>query len=246
MHPALFFADSGFFQLPLLRAEASKRLRALPLLSRAASGDRAAAIALHTGFWPFVREFEGVIDQQQLPRAPLAARFPDLPPRGLRSAIVGLAASVAEMKAEEGSHALHWRKDAWALDVELRDEAAVPAIGELLARARAKDLPEFFAVLAGTEIVAEELSAFLVGSTAFTGLFSRQRWIWGEIHLATHDGPSHLEIDLDLARAYSPSCSEARLRVTSEILSTIDLFERAVHETEATSTDRFDTTLQAA
>jgi hypothetical protein len=178
-----------------------------------------------------------VIDRQQLPRAPLAARFPALAPRGLRSAIVGLAASVAEMKAEEGSHALHWRKDAWSLGLELGDEPASPAIDELLTRARTKDLPEFFAVLAGTEIVAEELSAFLVGSPAFTGLFSRQRWIWGEIHLAPHDGPSHLEIDLDLARAYSPSCDEAQVRVTTEMLRTIGLFERAVQEIDAARGD---------
>jgi hypothetical protein len=235
MHPTLFFAESDFFQLPMLRAQAGQRLRALPLLAAAASGDRDAAIALHTGFWPFVREFEHVIDRRQLPRAPLAARFPALAPRGLRSAVAGLAASVAEMKAEEGSHALHWRKDAWALGLELGDEPASPAIDELLARARTKDLPEFFAVLAGTEIVAEELSAFLVGSPAFTRLFSRQRWIWGEIHLAPHDGPSHLEIDLDLARAYSPSCHEAQVRVTTEMLRTIGLFERAVQEIEAAS-----------
>lgn len=230
----------------MLRAEAGRRLRALPLLARAASGERAAAIALHAGFWPFVREFEHVIDRQHLPRAPLAARFPALAPRGLRAAIAGLAASVAEMKADEGSHALHWRKDARALGVELGDEAATPAIDELLARARTKNLPEFFALLAGTEIVAEELSSFLVGSADFTRLFSRQRWIWGEIHLAPHDGPSHLEIDLDLARAYSPSCDEARVRVTAEMLRTIGLFERAVQEIEASIADRVVDLPQAA
>jgi hypothetical protein len=238
MHQTLFFPESDFFQLPLLRAEAGKRLRELPLLARAATGDLDAAITLHTGFWPFVREFEHVIDRQRLPRTPLAIRFPAMAPRELRAAITGIAASVAEMKAEEGSHALHWRKDAWALGIEVGDEPAAPAITELLARAQARDLPEFFAVLAGTEIVAEELSAFLVGSPAFTGLFTRQRWIWGEIHLAPHDGPSHLEIDLDLARAYSPSCQEAQVRVTTEVMRTIALFERAVQEIEAAGADR--------
>ncbi len=233
MHQTLFFPDVDFFQASSLRALARQRLRQLPMVARASLGDVDAAIALHTGFWPFVREFEHVIDQQRLPRAPLAARFPALSPRALRAAIAGIAASVGEMKADEGSHALHWRKDALALGVGLGDQEASPAIAELLTRAQTKDLPEFFAVLAATEIVAEELSAFLVESPAFTQLFARKRWVWGEIHLATHEGPSHLDIDLDLARAYSPSCQEAHLRVTAEVRRTIALFEQAVVEIQA-------------
>ena len=45
--------------------------------------------------------------------------------------------------------------------------------------------------------------------------FDRNRWMWGEIHLITHEEKhSHLEIDIDLARAYSylPDRIEATVR----------------------------------
>jgi hypothetical protein len=87
-------------------------------------------------------------------------------------------------------------------------------------------------MLAGTELVAEELSRFLVGSPAFTRLFSRQRWVWGEVHLAPHgDGPSHLDIDIDLARAYGGSAEPGA--VTKMVVDAIDLFGAAAKEIEA-------------
>ena len=103
----------------------------------------------------------------------------------------------------------------------------------LVDMAYSKELPRFFAVLAGTEFIAEELSAFLVGKRPFLDLFSRRRWVWGEVHVAPHeDGPSHLEIDLDLARAYSPDDSSAKASVQSMVVETMELFAQAASEVE--------------
>ncbi len=51
------------------------------------------------------------------------------------------------------------------------------------------------------------------------------------MHLAAqHDGPSHLEIDLDLARAYSTN-AEAR-ELEDMIIDTIELFGKASDDVE--------------
>jgi len=89
-------------------------------------------------------------------------------------------------------------------------------------------------VLAGTEFVAEELSAYLTRQPAYLQQFSRKRWIWGEVHLIPHDdGPSHLEIDLDLARAYSEDDRSAKARIEAAIVETITLYARSANEIEA-------------
>lgn len=77
-------------------------------------------------------------------------------------------------------------------------------VRDLIVEAYLPDHVRFFAVLAGTEFIEEELGALLVKAPKFVDLFDRKRWAWGEVHLFPHDeGPSHLEIDLDLARAYA-------------------------------------------
>jgi hypothetical protein len=108
----------------------------------------------------------------------------------------------------------------------------VPGVEALVARSYTKNMPSFFATLAGTEFIAEELSRFLNSSPAYTGLFTRKRWIWGEVHLAPHeDGPSHLDIDLDLARAYA-TINDAG-QIERAVRQTISLFARAADEVEA-------------
>lgn len=229
MDTPLFHRDNlRHFDVDGLRRYAYRVISDSSLIRDAGQGDKRAATALKIGFWPFVRDFERAIDQQSLPRRPLAERFGA---ERLRQVFVGLARAVREMKHEEGSHAAHWRKDATCLgldDLGGVDNHPVPGVGALIASAFIRNLPRFFAMLAGTELIAEELSRFLVGSPAFTGLFSRRRWMWGEVHLAPHGhGPSHLEIDLDLARAYDDSSKSA---VAETVVDTIDLFGRAARE----------------
>jgi hypothetical protein len=102
----------------------------------------------------------------------------------------------------------------------------------LIDQSYTKDIPSFFATLAGTEYIAEELSRFLISSAAYTNLFSRNRWIWGEVHVASQgEGPSHLEIDLDLARAYSDT--ENAEAIERMVCQTISLFGQAADEVEA-------------
>lgn len=237
MEVQLFHPDaSTFFDFAGLRAAARDFIHRTPLVTKAAAGDRAAAVALHIGFWPFVRDFELAIDQHGLPRAPLMSRFGggragETRGSDVRRKIVALAQAVREMKEEEGSHAAHWVKDASQLDLSSLDEAPLPAVAALVDSTATNDHAAFFAALAGTEFVAEELSARLVASAPYTALFHRGRWMWGEIHLMPHDhGPSHLEIDLDLARAYVDEPASAKSLVESHVLRTIELFEAAALE----------------
>lgn len=227
MHPKLFHTDDiEFFDVDGLRRRAAQVVGASPLIRCAGRGDRQAAVALKIGFWPFVSEFERAIDRQQLPREPLIANFGAA---CVRRTFTGIARAVRDMKQEEGSHAVHWSKDAQSLGILDLGNDRVPGVQALIDQSYTRDLPIFFATLAGTEFIAEELSRFLVGSRAFTDLFSRKRWIWGEVHLAPHeDGPSHLEIDLDLARAYAAVARAAEIE--DMVLHTITLFGRAANE----------------
>jgi hypothetical protein len=226
----LFHADnSDFFDVPALRCRASEIVGESSLVSRAEQGDRAAAVALMVGFWPFVGEFELAIDRQSLPRQALVDHFGE--PR-VRRVFGGIARAVRDMKQEEGSHAAHWMRDAQCLGINDFGGPCVAGVQGLIDRAYTNELPVFFATLAGTELIAEELSRCLVDSRLFTDLFSRRRWMWGEVHLLADDsGPSHLEIDLDLARAYRPAASPADLR--RPVLDTIALFGRAAGEVAA-------------
>lgn len=230
MNTLLFHHDNhAHFDVAGLRDYARCVVSGSSLIGAAGRGDVSAAEAIKVGFWPFVRDFERAIDQQSLPRRPLAEKFGAA---RLREVFIGLASAVREMKREEGSHAAHWRKDAACLGLGDLGDCCVPGVAALLDSAFTTDVPRFFGMLAGTELVAEELSRFLVGSPAFTRLFSRQRWMWGEVHLAPHgDGPSHLDIDIDLARAYGGSAEPGA--ITKMIVDAIDLFGAAAEEIEA-------------
>ena len=225
----LFHADNArYFDLDGLRRHARDVVGSSTLIAAACQGDKSAAIALKVGFWPFVRDFERAIDQQSLPRRPLQQKFGHA---RMREAFVELARAVREMKQEEGSHAAHWRKDAECLGLRTLGDECVAGVQALIDSAFTPDLPPFFSMLAGTELIAEELSRVLVGAAPFTALFSRGRWMWGEVHLMPHEhGPSHLEIDLDLARAYSDTTSASTIE--SLVIDTIDLFGRAAIDIE--------------
>jgi hypothetical protein len=221
--------NSDFFDVPMLRWQAWKTVRESSLVAEAAQGERAAAIALTVGFWPFVREFEFAIDQQSLPRQALVDKFGEA---CVRRVFGGVARAVRDMKQEEGSHAAHWMRDAQCLGINDFGGPCVAGVQRLIVQAYTKDLPIFFARLAGTELIAEELSRYLVESPPFTDLFSRRRWMWGEVHLWADDGgPSHLDIDLDLARAYRPMARPADL--AQPVLDTITLFGRAADDVAA-------------
>jgi hypothetical protein len=225
----LFHGDNQYrVDIRGIRQQTSQVVRKSSLIRRAHSGEHAAAAALKIGFWPFISEFEQAIDQQSLPRQPLVTKFGE---QRVRQVFVGIARAVRNMKQEEGSHAAHWRKDAQCLGVDDLSGPCAPSLHALIRRSYTKDLTMFFATLAGTEFIAEELSSFLAGSFRFTDLFTRNRWIWGEVHLAPHDhGPSHLEIDLDLARAYAAGIDP--IEIEEMILDTVALFGRAAEQVE--------------
>jgi hypothetical protein len=225
----IFHSDNAaVFNSDALRAAARDEVINSSLIFRAREGDRAAAVALHRGFWPFVFEFEHAIDRHPLPRKPLVERF-GIP--SVREVFRGLFEAVREMKEEEGSHALHWKKDAECLGIDALEAPTVAGVTELISDSYTTDHPQFFAVLAGTEYIAEELGRHLVHAKPYTSLFSRKRWMWGEVHIeARHLGPSHLEIDLDLARAYGGERSIER--ITQMVFNTIRLFGRAARDVE--------------
>lgn len=235
MNSALFFDDDiEFFTASKLREAAREVVSSSSLILRAADGELAAAVALHIGFWPFVREFEIAIDKRQLPRNALRDRFNGAGEGYVNRTFSNLSKAVREMREEEGSHAAHWQKDAQCLGLSVLDgSSVVTGVQALIDTAYSKDLPRFFSVLAGTEFIAEELSSLLVGKSPYLDLFSRRRWVWGEVHLAPHaEGPSHLEVDLDLARAYSSDDISAKSGVLSMVAETISLFKHAADEVE--------------
>jgi hypothetical protein len=228
MEKALFHEDGAtYFDHSRVRRFARERMTSLQLIQDAKAGIIDAARALKTGFWPFVREFETVIDRREVPREPLVRKFGRENVRAIFGTIVR---ALREMKVDEGSHAAHWQADAQCLGICLDDRIS-PRVQALIDRAYTEDLPQFFAMLAATEYVAEELSAFLVPSKPFTDLFERKRWVWGEVHLQQHDGPSHLDFDLDLARAYSAASSPDEIE--RMVLDAITSFETAAIEVDA-------------
>jgi hypothetical protein len=204
---ALLFADP-VVDRSTLRARARNEVEGSILIRACAAGETTAVAALLREFWPFVRAFELAIDGQvgRLPLRPLIQRFGQA---RIRTFFAEARAAVREMKEEEGSHADLWRTGAEQLGVGLREADPVPGIVALLDNASVDDPMEFFCWLAGTEYIAEELSAFLCGAAPFLSLFPGRRWLWGDAHNAKYQGPSHLEIDEDLARAYHPANSPA-------------------------------------
>jgi hypothetical protein len=197
---ALLFADS-IVDRQALRAHAREEVSASPLIRACADGDLAAARTLLEGFWPFVQAFEKAIDYQvgRLPIKPLIERFGQ---QKVRQFFSEARAAVREMHEEEGSHAALWHEGAQGIGATLDVGASAPGVTALLQNAKTADPVEFFCWLAGTEYIAEELAAYLCRSPAFVSLFPGGRWTWGDAHTAEHEGPSHLEIDEDLARAY--------------------------------------------
>jgi len=204
---ALLFAEPAVDR-EALRAHARGEVEGSTLIRACAAGEKQAVRALLQGFWPFVQAFEHAIDRQvgRLPLRPLIQRFGQ---SRIRHFFAEARAAVREMKEEEGSHAGLWQKGAEQLGVDLTEASPVAGVDALLDNASGDDPVEFFCWLAGTEYIAEELAAYLCGSPAFLSLFPKRRWLWGEAHTAEHDGPSHLEIDEDLARAYHPASNPA-------------------------------------
>jgi hypothetical protein len=204
---ALLFSDS-VVDRRALRDHAREEVSTSPLIRACASGNLSAVRGLLEGFWPFVQAFEKAIDFQvgRLPIKPLIQRFGQ---EKVKNFFAEARAAVREMHEEEGSHAELWRQGAREIGATLDAYASPQGVTALLQNAKTSDPVEFFCWLAGTEYIAEELAAYLCHSPAFVDLFSNQRWTWGDAHIAEHDGPSHLEIDEDLARAYYPATDPA-------------------------------------
>lgn len=254
-HPLFFEDNSKFFAMERLRAVATEVVNMSSLIKRCAAGDRRAAEALFLGFWEFVYRFEKAIDARLLPREPLNKRFESpraqsqlrttaktirlLQKEELKGILQSAKNAVQQMQIEEAQHSAHWAKDAENLELskhQLEQATIVPSVQTLVDGAHAEDIVQFFAVLAGTELIAEELSIRLVHAPPFGALFRRQRAIWMLVHTIPHDGsPSHLEIDMDLARAYATRNVDPA-EIEDMILETIHLFGRAADEVEAVFT----------
>ncbi len=204
--------DSAFESAPnifMLRARAAALVCCSPMVERAAYGD---PVPLITAFWPFVNEFPLVISRQL--RA--ARLLPILGPRiGWLTAAKKLWAmrlAVRSMALEEGDHGKLWAESAVRFGVTFPASCA-PSVALLLTVLREdRQLWRFLARLAATEFVAEELARRL---PVLGG--------WSAAHLMSHDGPSHLDMDLDLALACHPDADG----VTNVILSYMGLFAEA-------------------
>ena len=183
---SLFHEDNQtYFDMRRLEDAACSMLSNLTLVQRSRDGDRAAAIALSRGFWPFTRDFEKAIDRRansaNLPREPLYAKFGRSKTRGT---LVGSAQTIrnlqdseitgvfeeardnlVEMQKDEFRHSKHWEADARNLGLSydlLQSEPALPLVQTLIDQCETGDLVEFFAgVLAPTEFIAEGLGEIL-------------------------------------------------------------------------------------
>lgn len=238
-HHLYYGEPAGLIDTARLRRLAVEEVITSPLIRAAAAGSLLAALALHNKFWAFVWAFEKAIDRQTLPRRPLIEKFGN---KLVASVFVGTARHVKQMANEEGVHSLHWAEDAQNLGLTLEIpgvqdydkvvSSAIAGVRELIESAHTDDLPAFFSVLAGTEFIAEELSRYLGASPDYQRLFERGHWQWGRVHLATHEGPSHLDIDLDLARAYcdSAEAAVAKTRIEAAVEATIRLFGKAARD----------------
>lgn len=223
----LFHNDNAVhFGIGSLRWHAAKMIRDTILVRSAGDGQLETIQKMKIGFWPFVRRFEHAIDAHVMPRKPLVDRFGRAK---VLEVFTGLVQEVREMKEEEGSHAAHWVKDARGVGLGELGDRIVPEVQNLIDMVFTNDHSAFFAMLAGTEYAAEELSRFLLEAPSFLAKFDRKRWVWGEIHLAPHgDKPSHLEIDLDLARAYAPITTGRVIR--QKVIETIYQFGKAADD----------------
>ena len=249
----LFHPDNkNYFNIGRLERLADREIDTSSLIMRSASGDRSAACALSRGFWPFVSEFEKAIDRRliRLPRQPLYDKFGHPATRDqLRRTPVALKAlekseiegvfpgesALREMQQDERRHSFHWAKDAENLGVsriELESAPVLPAVQRLIDGANNPDIVMFFAgSLAATEFIAESLGKYLAHTAPYTSMFNRRRAIWMEVHTVPHDdGPSHEEIVMDFARAFSSETTPALIE--SYVAFGINAFGEAAREVE--------------
>ena len=263
MEKKLFYIDNNeFFNTGTLREQACSTMRNSSLIRRCMDGDLEGAKALLVGFWPFVSAFEKAIDARLtgggLKRQPLYEKFGK---RNANKHIVSIAKtirnleeseiefafnsaqdSLKDMQHEEWTHAAHWIKDAENLNLNreiLESATRTTSVEKLINDAKNPDLVEFFALLSGTEFIAEELAHILAHNDAYTQLFARKRAIWMEVHtIPDPEGISHLDIDLDLMRAYSNTENSRELQ--DVVLDVINLFGVATEEVNRTFPTKFE------
>ena len=254
---SLFHDDNDvYFDIDRLEEAAKTTITNLSLVRRCRDGDRAAAVAMSRGFWPFTRDFEKAIDHRanstSLPRAPLYAKFGRnksretlaSSARSIRtlqdSEIAGVfeeaRAGLIDMQKDEFRHSKHWEADARNLGLSyelLQSEPALPLVQRLIDGTTTDDLVVFFAgTLAPTEFIAEALGETLAKAPGYTRLFDRRRAVWMEVHTVPHDGePSHEDIVMDFARAYDESGSPERIE--GLVMQGLALFAAAADEVEA-------------
>lgn len=249
----MFYSDNyEFFNITELRDKAYFTTLNSPLIRRCMDGDLEGAKALSVGFWPFVSTFEKAIDIRLttggLTRQPLFEKFgklntykhifsiskiiKNLEESEIEFAFSSAQESLKDMQLEEMTHAAYWLKDAENLELnrEILDSArSTTSIENLISAAKSPNLVKFFALLGGTEFIAEAVASLLAYNKAYTQLFAKKRAIWMEIHtIPEPEGKSHLDIDLDLMRAYSKSEDSRELQ--NLLLDVIKLFGVATVE----------------
>jgi hypothetical protein len=253
----MFHTDNAtFFNIKRLEAEARATVSSSSLIQRCVRGDRAAIIALKTGFWPFTRDFEKAINHRinsaKLPREELYQKFGragtgrsfvdngrtrrKLEEQEMSGAFNLSKEQLQEMQKDEKKHSAHWLADARQIGLTLEQlEAApvAPAVQMLIDGTKTENLVELFAqALASTEFIAEELGDQLAKCEAYKGQFARGRAIWMEVHTIPHDGePSHEDIVLDFARAYDKTGDP--LVIEEMVIRGIRMFGIAADEVEA-------------
>jgi|GEM_PF-1922119 len=251
MTNVVFFPrDDSFANQKGLRDLAQSVVSNNPLMQQCIAGDLRAFQLLLWAYWPFVRGFEQAIDRHQFTRQELVARFgkkravdafrsmaPMLSTLEDQESIALIGGILLqEMRDDEQGHAKQWLRDGLELGIDLNTlrEADIPLVSALLTQANTTDHVRFFSMLAATEYIAEMISEHVCASPLARALFvKRNNWGWGVIHTTPHgDHPSHLQMDIDWARAYA-SEDRASEYIEHLIASGITLFGAAAYDSLA-------------
>lgn len=225
-----FFGDNdSLFRVSELRALVRRKIDRNSLVQMARNGRKDAVKAMLSGFWPFVREFESIIDRFPFPAQILSSRFGRVTAQHKLNLLKG---RVAEIRKEEGSHAAHWKRDAEGVGVTEFDQPAITEVERLSHVFSTEDPGRFFLFLAAAEMVAVELGDALTSSTRFNKLFPMGQWTWGEMHVDSDEHTTfHLEVDLDLARAFIMDDSVAEVmakEITEQVLESFAIAADAI------------------
>lgn len=174
-----------------------RRLNESPLMNRFKLADDAALRALFIGYWPFVDGFPQVIRSSY-----------ESTERFVRHGKV-LSGALREMETDERNHRALWLKSAHAAGISeqaLQDAEVLPEVERITgAMVERPGLWQRMLDFVAVEIVAEGISASLLGSQAFCDRLGPKGLAWFKVHVVHPvDQTTHEELAYRAALSLMP------------------------------------------